>query len=185
MNRTRPLRFLPAAALASLAACGSPENSASSSAAPPPSSVPMPPSAQNFTGAALCALLTDPDKQALGLTGPSQAWDRPYKMGGTRRARCRWNVDGTELDFSFHDADMPQNTTFSTDAEVSQEQIHGRDAKVITFRGTPMSCAVLLALHARSHLSVDATPVSSAPDEAENCALAKRVAQTAASRIQG
>lgn len=185
MNRTRPLRFLPVAALASLAACGSPENHAGASAPPPPGSTSMSSSSQNFTGADLCALLTAADKETLGLAGPSKAWDQPYKMGGTRRARCQWTSDDTELDLAFHDAEIPQNTMFSPDAQVSQEKIRGRDAKVVAFRKAPMNCLVLVNLHAQAHLRVDSTPGSDAPEPAETCAFAKRVAEAAASRISG
>ncbi|MER6766166.1 MULTISPECIES: DUF3558 family protein [Amycolatopsis] len=186
MNRTRPARFLPAAALASLAACGSPENSVgAASPTPPPGSVSMSPSARNFTGADLCALLTDADKQVLGLAGPGEAWDRPYKMGGSRRARCRWTGDDAELDLAFHDADIPKDSVFPTEVEVSREQIHGRDAKVVAFQLAPMNCDVLVDLRPRAHLSVDSTPVSDAPDQTENCAFARRIAEAAASRIPG
>ncbi|MET9264688.1 DUF3558 family protein [Amycolatopsis sp. NPDC004079] len=185
MSRTRPVRFLPAAVLASLAACGSPEDSVGASQAPPPSSVSTSPSARTFTGADLCALLTDEDKQALGLAGPSEAWDRPYKMGGSRRARCRWTGDDTQLDLAFHDADFPKDTSYFTKVEVSREQIRGRDAKVVAFLQTPMNCDVLVNLRPLAHLSVDATPVSDALDQTENCAFARRVAEAAAARIPG
>ncbi|WP_370936390.1 DUF3558 family protein [Amycolatopsis sp. cg13] len=186
MNRTLPVRFLPMAVLASLAACGSPESSVgAASPAPPVGSVSMPPSARNFTGADLCALLTDADKQALGLTGPGEAWDRPYKMGGSRRARCRWTGDDAELNLAFHDADLPKDSGFLTEVEVSREQIRGRDAKVVAFRQAPMNCDVLVSLRPLAHLSADSTPVSDAPDQTENCAFARRVAEAAASRISG
>ncbi|GAA4533297.1 DUF3558 family protein [Amycolatopsis samaneae] len=179
MFSRRSLRILTVAGLASLAACGSPEDGAE----PPPGTVSMPAPSGNLTGADLCALLTDEDTRALGLPTQGKPWDRPYKMGGTRRARCGWSGGPADVEVTFHDSGAAKDATFPAEAEISEERTNGRYAKVVAFRQAPMDCLVLVDLSPRAHLRVDAYPRPGTPDAAGTCAFARRVAHTATARI--
>ncbi|WP_143254507.1 DUF3558 family protein [Amycolatopsis azurea] len=180
----RSSRFLTVAALVSLGACGSAENGADPSAASPSVSVSIPPSSASLTGADLCALLTDADRQALGLAGRSRPWDRPHKMGGSRRSGCGWS-GATEVGIGFHESGVAKVAPLTDDFEVSREQINGREAKKIVHRKAPMNCLIAVEVSTATHLEIDSGSLSGIPDMNENCAFVKRVAQAAMSRISG